>query len=75
MMNTTAETFSTTFTDENYRFILYGMGHYPQLQARSDNRQFDELFSKVGQQGKHAVLSTLPLPAWIRQMHGMKSSI
>jgi len=69
-----AGTFSTTFTDENYRYILYGMGHYPKLQPRSTARQFDDLFSKVGQQGKHAVLSTLPLPAWIYQMHGMKSS-
>ncbi|MDP5142828.1 tryptophan 7-halogenase [Rheinheimera baltica] len=26
--------FATTFTDENYRFVLYGMQHYPALQMQ-----------------------------------------
>lgn len=62
-----AGTFSTTFTDENYRFVLYGMGHYPQLQRRFTTPQYENLFAKVQQQAKHAELSTIPLATYLQR--------
>lgn len=51
--------YATTFTDENYRFILYGMQHYPSLQMQlgPDAQQpFAQLQNRVQQ----ALNMTLP---------------
>lgn len=42
-----AGTYSTTFTDENYRYILYGMQHYPQLARAFDLAESDEVFAEL----------------------------
>lgn len=64
-----AGTFSTTFTDENYRYILYGMDYLPQLQPMASQRRFDPVFAQVQQQGRHAVFSTIPLSVYISGYH------
>lgn len=39
--------YSTTFTDENYRFILYGMDHYPQLHQPFDETTDGKVFDRL----------------------------
>ena len=44
--------YATTFTDENYRFILYGMQHYPSLQMKlgdTASKPFELLQQRVQQ--------------------------
>jgi tryptophan halogenase len=65
-----AGTFSTTFTDENYRFILYGMQHYPQLQQLQAAPQHQALFQHAQQLAKHAKLSTLPHLKYLQGLQG-----
>ena len=64
-----AGTFSTTFTDENYRYILYGMDYLPTLNPMASERRFDALFNQVQQQGRHAVFSTIPLSVHVAGYH------
>lgn len=69
-----AGTFSTTFTDENYRFILYGMQHYPELQPLQDGPQYQALFQQAQQMAKHAKLSTLPHQKYLQSVAGAASA-
>lgn len=39
--------YSTTFTDENYRYILYGMQHYPALHQRINSTETESLFAEL----------------------------
>lgn len=64
-----AGTFSTTFTDENYRFILYGMQHYPKLQPLYAEPAHQALFQQAQQMFKHAKLSTLPHYFYLDRLH------
>ena len=54
-----AGSFSTTFSDENYRYILYGMQHYPRLGYAAPEGGFDPLFAQVKAIGANAVAATL----------------
>lgn len=55
------QTASTScFNDENYRFILYGMQHYPELSFDYDQQRMVSLFSKVSQHQQHALKLTQP---------------
>ena len=52
--------YSTTFTDENYRFILYGMQHYPTLHMpyeESNCKQIFDRFSFMANKAQAVVLS------------------
>lgn len=54
-----AGSFSTTFSDENYRYILYGMQHYPQLQLDIPGGQADEMVAALHRRGEQALASTM----------------
>lgn len=61
--------YATTFNDENYRYILYGMQHYPQmtLQASAELEQPFQDFSALVQR---ALASTLPHGQYLQKLHG-----
>ncbi|WKE66158.1 tryptophan 7-halogenase [Gallaecimonas kandeliae] len=46
--------YSTTFTDENYRYVLYGMQHYPELGLNLDEQQAQALFRRLARQYEQA---------------------
>ncbi|WP_417458887.1 tryptophan halogenase family protein [Kordiimonas sp.] len=55
-----AGSFSTTFSDENYRYILYGMQHYPALNFQMDEHAADSLFSQMKLMRENALAVTIP---------------
>jgi tryptophan halogenase len=55
-----AGSFSTTFSDENYRYILYGMQHYPKLNLTIDTEQSALNFKNIKEMAKNAVSITMP---------------
>ena len=63
--------YSTTFTDENYRFILYGMQHYPQLHFDVCQQQSDDVFDKLARKATHTVNSTLAHKDFLQKLHDM----
>lgn len=54
-----AGSFSTTFSDENYRYILYGMQHYPDLKMNMLEDQSAEVFARLEQMGQNALSVTM----------------
>ncbi|NMP30278.1 tryptophan 7-halogenase [Thalassotalea sp. M1531] len=66
--------YSTTFTDENYRFILYGMQHYPNLNMQVDEEHSKDLFEKLGRKATQTVQNTLSHEAFIQSLHDMSLS-
>ncbi|WP_286263212.1 tryptophan halogenase family protein [Thalassotalea atypica] len=63
--------YSTTFTDENYRFILYGMQHYPKLNMNICHQQSDMVFEKLARKGVHTVNQTLSHKDFLQSLHDM----
>jgi len=63
--------YSTTFTDENYRFILYGMQHYPQLNMQIDSASSEDLFDKLQRKAIQTVQNTLSHEAYLQSLHDM----
>jgi Tryptophan halogenase len=51
--------YATTFVDENYRYILYGMQHYPALQYQCTDVD-QQVFARLKQLSDKAVDMTLP---------------
>lgn len=66
--------YSTTFTDENYRFILYGMQHYPQLNMDIDVEQNNDVFDKLNRKGIQTVQHTLSHKDFLQSLHDMSLS-
>jgi flavin-dependent dehydrogenase len=60
-----AGSFSTTFSDENYRYILYGMQHYPDLKLGMQVQQSEQVFSRLKAMGQNAVGSTMEHLAYL----------
>jgi len=54
-----AGSYSTTFSDENYRYILYGMRHFPDLEMQIDSGESARVFSEVRMMAENAILSTM----------------
>ncbi|WCL54084.1 tryptophan halogenase family protein [Gimibacter soli] len=61
--------FSTIFTDENYRYILYGMDHRPDLWTRADPAETEAIFADLARMGDMAVKNTAPHGDYLRQLH------
>lgn len=59
--------FATTFVDENYRYILYGMQHYPQLQYQSTELD-KQVFERLKQLSDRAVEVTLPHLEYLQKL-------
>lgn len=78
--------YATTFTDENYRFILYGMNHFPSLHTpfeESNCKQIFDRFSFMANKAKAVVLShkdwlaqtQSKIPATERNKQGLQSTM
>jgi tryptophan halogenase len=63
-----AGSFSTTFNDENYRYILYGMQHDPELHLAADAASTQALFSKARQNAVRAREATTPQGEYLKQL-------
>ena len=63
--------YSTTFTDENYRFILYGMQHYPNLNMSVDDAANSDVFDKLSRKAIQTVNATLSHKAFLQSLHDM----
>lgn len=61
--------YATTFTDENYRYILYGMQHYPQLSMNIDPQHNEQLFNNLRKQNEALVQQTLSHQEFLRRLH------
>jgi tryptophan halogenase len=61
--------FSTTFTDENYRFILYGMQHYPNLSGHVDSKQIALTLDKLARRATQAVGHSLSHQVFLQSLH------
>ena len=61
--------YATTFTDENYRYILYGMQHYPQLSMNIDPQHNEQLFSQLSKQNAALVQQTLSHQEFLTRLH------
>ena len=66
--------YSTTFTDENYRFILYGMQHYPHLNMHVDEAENEDVFEKFGRKAIQTVQNTLSHEDFLQSLHDMPLS-
>ncbi|MBY5992649.1 tryptophan halogenase family protein [Ferrimonas balearica] len=55
-----AGSYATVFTDENYRFVLYGMGHTPTFAPIGDPAQHQALFDQLAARVQMALQQTLP---------------
>ena len=63
-----AGSFSTTFNDENYRYILYGMHHDPALHLGADSATTEALFSRARQNAVRAREITKPQGDYLKQL-------
>ncbi|NMP17795.1 tryptophan halogenase family protein [Thalassotalea sp. Y01] len=62
--------FATTFTDENYRFILYGMDYLPQLHMPFDEQECQQMFAKLQMMATRAQSVVYSNCDWLQMMHG-----
>ncbi len=64
-----AGSFSTTFSDENYRYILYGMQHYPEVRAQVEATQAEQVFGELARRQEQALQQTSPHGDYLRQLN------
>ena len=64
-----AGSFSTTFNDENYRYILYGMGHYPTIDLQVGDAETAAVFQHARAQAERAVAVTADHGNYLRQLN------
>ena len=64
-----AGSFSTTFNDENYRYILYGMQHRPALTAQVDAQSTAALFDELRRRSDRVLAQTTPHGDYLRQLN------
>ncbi len=65
-----AGAFTTSFTDENYRYVLYGMGHYPELATHLGGSD-ESIFTKVSELAKNAGMQAMPHKEYLDKIAGM----
>ena len=63
-----AGSFSTTFNDENYRYILYGMQHDPELHLTADPAETEALFTRARENAVRAREATAQQGDYLRQL-------
>ncbi len=66
--------YSTTFTDENYRFILYGMQHFPSLNIPVDQEESEQIFEKLQRKGQETLKYSLSHHEYLQNLHAMPLS-
>ena len=54
-----AGSFNTIFTDENYRFVLYGMEHIPEFSLPVSKQEIEASLSRLSMQQTQAVAATV----------------
>ncbi len=64
-----AGSFSTIFSDDNYRYILYGMQHFPNLQANISDEMSEKIFSRLRRSATGAANAALPHAQYLRQLN------
>ena len=64
-----AGSFSTIFSDENYRYILYGMQHFPKLSGEISDDMSERIFSRVQKTSKNTTQAALPHAQFLRQLN------
>jgi tryptophan halogenase len=64
-----AGSFSTTFTDENYRYILYGMQHYPTLTTTPLAEESQAIFAKFNRKCIETVRTAIPHTDFLANIH------
>ncbi len=62
-----AGSFSTTFSDENYRYVLYGMQHIPEL-SLALNPDDQKIFEQAQKIRETAVSRTEPLQSYLKTL-------
>ncbi|QDP01885.1 tryptophan halogenase family protein [Thalassotalea sp. PS06] len=67
--------YATTFTDENYRFILYGMGHYPDLHIPYDEASCDQIFQRLNFMSQRALQVTMSHQDFLESVQGAVQDI
>ncbi len=60
--------FATTFTDENYRYVLYGMDHHPKLSLQFDSQEDEFIFSKVNKLIEQAKKQAIPHSDYLKRL-------
>lgn len=63
--------YATTFTDENYRYILYGMQHYPALQL-TGSEAMSAPFGLLAQRVQQALQRSLPHSEYLQQLVALR---
>lgn len=65
-----AGSYSTTFSDGNYRYVLYGMHHHPALSLRMDDDAQTAMFNELKGLLNQALLHSLPQQEYLEKLHG-----
>lgn len=65
--------YSTTFNDENYRYVLYGMQHYPALNLSIDPVANKALIDSVDAKARNLRLQSVPHGDFINHLHKAKA--
>lgn len=61
--------YSTTFNDENYRYVLYGMQHYPDLQLPVESELNQQLFNSVKNTARDLSVRSIPHSIFLENLH------
>lgn len=61
--------YSTTFTDENYRYVLYGMQHYPKLDLHIDQDANAALIQSIRNGASNLNLQAIRHHEFLTQLH------
>ncbi|WND04079.1 tryptophan 7-halogenase [Temperatibacter marinus] len=64
-----AGSYSTVFTDENYRYVLYGMGHHPALKLSVDQGISKDVFDRVKNQSNRVLSNSVPHLDYLNQIN------
>lgn len=61
--------YTSTFNDENYRYVLYGMGYLPRLNLVVDETSNQALFQSINDLAHNAALKTQSHSDFIKALH------
>lgn len=60
--------YASMFNDENYRSILYGMNHYPELHLDYDRQRNSKIFDKLSAMSKRALEVTVDHQTYLHNL-------
>lgn len=64
-----AGSYASIFTDTNYRYVLYGMQHYPSLRFAMSENEVDAIFSRFSLLLSRAKSGTMDHEEFLRTVH------